>query len=251
MKTRIHWLSYGGGVNSTALAVLLVQGRFPECDPWRIVWADTQDEHDETYDYIFKVFMPWLRKHGKTLEVVRGDDGVLERWERLRVTGSRILRTCTVEAKIKPLDRHRKAHGSPEDVQLVGISAEESHRAKPKQNGEPVRFPLVEANIDRDDCKRIIAEAGLCVPAKSGCWHCPFMRVGDVLKLAMNEPDKFERIARLEASSTEAHPPEPGQVRTHWGDKPCDYWRRRAAGIEAQGTLMDVSDDKPCACWAD
>lgn len=244
-------MSYGGGVNSTALAVLLVQGRFPEFSPWRIVWADTQDEHDETYDYIFRVFMPWLRKHGKTLEVVRGDEGVLERWERLRVTGSRIVRACTIEAKLNPIERHRKAHGTHEDVTLVGIAADESHRAKPTQNGTPVRFPLVEANIDRDDCKRIIAEAGLCVPAKSGCWHCPFMRVGEVLKLAIEQPEKFERIARLENASAESHPREPDMAIAHWGNKPCDYWRKRAAGVEAQGTLMDVSDDKPCACWAD
>lgn len=59
----MYWLSYGGGVNSTALAVLLCEGRLPELQPWRIVFADTLTERPETYNYIDRVFMPYLRRH--------------------------------------------------------------------------------------------------------------------------------------------------------------------------------------------
>ncbi len=32
----IFWLSYGFGVNSTALAILLVSGKLPQYEPWRV-----------------------------------------------------------------------------------------------------------------------------------------------------------------------------------------------------------------------
>ena len=94
-----YWLSYGGGVNSTALAVLLCEGKLPQYTPWRVMWSDTHDEEDHTYRYIETVFVPYLAHFGKQLETVRPDEGVIERWERLSVTGSRIIRSCTTKLK--------------------------------------------------------------------------------------------------------------------------------------------------------
>lgn len=117
----MYWLIYGGGVNSTALAILMVRGKLPQYEPWRTVFSDTGEERSETYSYIRDHFEPWLAKHGKTLEVVRPEETILERWERLKVTGSRLLRACTVEGKIKPIERHVAANGG--GVQLIGIDA--------------------------------------------------------------------------------------------------------------------------------
>lgn len=154
-----YWLSYGGGVNSTALAILLVQGRLPQYEPWRIVFADTKTEKDHTYAYIKDHFMPWLLSHGRMLEVVLPKEGVLERWERLKVTGSRILRSCTDTAKIAPLQRYIDANGGGE--WLLGIDAGEPHRAANKPGKHR---PLVDLDIDRDECERIIAGSGAAVP---------------------------------------------------------------------------------------
>lgn len=249
-KTSItYWLSYGGGVNSTALAILLQFGRFPQYEPWRVLFADTRDEEPETYEYIDNVFRPWLRKRGRVLETACADEGVIEKFERLRVTGSRIIRTCTIEAKIKPVRRHILAHGTGDDVQLIGIDAGESHRmASPANPGELARVrPLVDANIDRDECVRIIEAAGLPVPPKSGCWHCPFKRAAQVIQLAIHRPCDFARIERLEAAATEAHGRDKyGNPRTQWGDKPASYWRERANG----GPLFDDSEaNPPCGCY--
>ena len=52
------WLSFGGGVNSTALAVLLVRGKLPQFEPWRIVFSDTGEERPETYTYLRDHFEP-------------------------------------------------------------------------------------------------------------------------------------------------------------------------------------------------
>ncbi len=236
------WLSYGGGVNSTALAILLVQGKFPQYEHWRIVFSDTGDEKPQTYDYIKNVFIPYLEANGKTLEVVKPKETVLQRWERLRVTGSRLLRGCTVEGKINPIKRHVNENGG--GVQLVGIDAAESHRIP-----TAVR-PLVDLDIDRDGCEEIIKAAGLTSPGKSGCWHCPFSRVGDIINLARYEPCKFERIANLEVVATETHGNDPsGNPRTQWGDKPAGYWRDRASQRDfIEPEFVDI-EQTPCECF--
>lgn len=240
-ETRQYWLSYGGGVNSTALAILIANGELPQYTPWRIIFADTGEEKPETYAYLEAHFIPWLERQGKRLEIVRPAETVLERWERLRVTGSRILRACTVEAKIKPINAYIEAQGG--GIQLIGIDAGEAHRM-------PYALrPLVDLDIDRDECEAIIKRAGLPSPGKSGCWCCPFMRVGEVIALAKQNPCGFERIARLEAAATETHGPQPdGSPRSQWGDKSTDYWRHRAA----QRDMFDDSDIEtppPCGCY--
>lgn len=252
MRRTTYWLSYGGGVNSTALAVLLATGKLPQYMPCRFLWSDVQDEKEETYAYIFQTFMPWLRERGHTLEVVRPQEGVLERCERLEVVNQRMIRRCTAEAKVKPIMAHLCAHAQPGDIQLIGIDAGEPHRAKPAYPSDPFekRFPLIELGLDRDGCERVIADAGLPVPPKSGCWHCPFARVSEILELARTDPCKVERIARLEERSNEVHPVEPGQPpRSNWGRKTAREWLERARGGPMFAERMEDDEDLPCQCY--
>lgn len=237
-----YWLSYGGGVNSTALAVLLVSGKLPQYQPWRIIFADTLTERPETYKFIEQHFIPYLKLNDKELEIVRPSEGVLERWERLKVTGSRILRTCTVEAKIKPIKKHIEENGG--GAQLIGIDADEAHRM-------PDRIrPLVDLDIGREECDQISKDAGLPSPGKSGCWCCPFARVGEIIQLAKTDTCRFERIASLERVATEAHGTQPdGQPRTHWHDKPTAYWRERAAQGDFIYDGNRLEPLPPCECY--
>lgn len=248
------WLSHGVGQNSMALTVLLCRGALPEFGEWQAIFSDTGDEKDETYAYLDGVLRPYLRRHGKELVVVRDKESVLERWERLGVVGSRILRTCTSHAKIRPIERYLAEHWTSGDVQLIGIDAGESHRARPDhpETKFPKRYPLVELGIGRRGCKEIIKSAGLCLPLKSGCWHCPFARKREVIDLAKNQPDKFQRIVELEAASIELHPPDAGKVRAQWSERPAAEWREIARREQEQGRLFDLGgdpEDLPCGCY--
>jgi 3'-phosphoadenosine 5'-phosphosulfate sulfotransferase (PAPS reductase)/FAD synthetase len=237
------WLSYGGGVNSTALCIALHNKLVPGVSSWRVVFSDTYDESDETYNYIDTVMRPWLRARGKVLETVCDKEGVLERWERLSVTGNRVLRTCTVEAKIKVINAHIAAHGNKDDVQLIGIDADEAHRAKEPRDGRKVSFPLLALDWGRDECIEAIKGAGLPVPPKSGCWHCPFMRRKQIINLSVSAPCKFDRIVRLEDAANAKHGPAPG-------GSPRMQWHRPAREIRDGGALFaDASKDLPCGCW--
>lgn len=240
----MFWLSYGGGVNSTALAILLMRGELPQYEPWRIVFADTGEERPETYAYIRDHFEPWLMRHGKKLETVRADETVLERWERKRMTGNRLQRGCTIEGKIKPMEKYVTENGGDFAAQLVGIDAGEDHRMP-----GAVR-PLVDLGIDRNGCEAIIKAEGLPSPGKSGCWCCPFLRVSEVIKLIKTDPCKFERIARLEDIATETHGTQAnGERQTQFHGLPASYWRERAGQgdlLYDDGRLADEAT--PCQC---
>jgi 3'-phosphoadenosine 5'-phosphosulfate sulfotransferase (PAPS reductase)/FAD synthetase len=201
-------LSFGGGVNSTALAILLVDNGW-----WgRLVFCDTGCEWPETYCYMQYFEAAWLRPRG--LEIVRlagvpwqrydGGVALIDYCEARRVIPMAAVRWCTSEWKVKPMqrylfgevfDKRREVDTGCIQAYMLGISAEEAHR-KP----EACR-PLVDWDVDRDQCETVIAAEGLAIPRKSGCYICPFQRQPIWRELWKLHPDLFERAARLEENA--------------------------------------------------
>ena len=298
--SRTYWLSYGAGVNSTALAILLCEGKLPQYRPFKLIFSDTGNEKDETYAYLHEHAIPYFQRHGVEYIGVRPELTVLEYWQSYSMVGSRVVRVCTDKAKIKPIEAYVERHAAAEDAQLIGYHAAESHRARQHPlDKRPKLFPLVDLGIDNDGCKDIITAAGLPIPPKSGCWHCPFMRVGEIRDLFWKHPERFAAIARLEAISLERHPLPPPTVeevleecsqcngggvladglypgacqfcggggrvksgerikpspkRAQWGDTPVAEWVERFKREAAQGTLLDLPQDRqydeiPCGCF--
>lgn len=181
-------------MNSSALVIWLVE------QGWRgpVVFADTGAEQPETYCYLGYFEREYLIPRGLEITTLKG-----EPWQRGRATlpladyceGHGMVplaaaRWCTKDWKGRPVERWRAAHGEP--PVLLGIDAGESHRQP-----QALR-PLVDAGIDRAGCVRLIEQAGLAVPPKSGCWLCPFQRASQWRALWERHPDLFERAAHLE-----------------------------------------------------
>lgn len=240
-------LSYGGGVNSTALVVLLVN------EGWHgpIVFADTGCEWPETYCFIDCFEREWLRPRG--LEITRLGGGyraqgsgrdartLVDFCEDYRVTPFAGTRWCTQGWKSDSVNSWAASNGIAE--QIIGIAADEAHRQKGRL------CPLVSRGITRQGCIDIIEGAGLEVPQKSGCYICPFQRVAQWRELWKRHPDLFERAARLEDLSSERRG-EQAYLRAA-----RDYTLRQLQiGLESQMSLLDDSqwDDlllyKPCTC---
>ena len=232
----MYWLSYGGGVNSTALAILMIQGKLPQYDPWRIVFSDTGCERDETYAYIRDVWIPYLEANGKTLEIVKPMVSVMVRWENQHNTGNRFHKDCSREAKRRVIRSHIERNGGGE--QLIGFDIGEAHRATHGQI-----YPLVDLGVDRLDCDMIIREAGLPSPGKSGCWCCPHSRVGDVIRLVKEHPCRADRIERLEQAANQFH----GGNHYQFQYGPIAYWRDRACQQDL--FIPEADPDMPCDCY--
>jgi hypothetical protein len=220
MSTPIRAISYGGGVQSTALLVLAATGRidFPV-----FLFANTGDDSEDpaTLDYLHRYAEPYAAAHGIALHElhrIRRDGSVETLRGRLTREGSRSLpipvrmsngapgtRSCTADFKIKVVGRWLKQQGaSPATPAVVGIgiSLDEiqrvnNRRAMPYEI--PV-YPLLEQQppLRRHDCERIIAAAGLPIPPKSACWFCPLKTTGRWAEMRRDRAGLFADACALE-----------------------------------------------------
>lgn len=192
-------ISFGGGINSVALAIYLVEER-----GWagEIVFADTGAEYPETYCYMAYFESEYLRPRGLSITRLRGlpwqagpaSLPLVTYCEQHGMVPLAAARFCTKDWKGKPIERWAKANRI--ERTLLGIDAGESHRAPDAER------PLVDVGIDRTECVRIIKAAGLDVPQKSGCFICPFQRASQWRRLWELHPDLFEQAARLEEGAS-------------------------------------------------
>lgn len=215
-------ISYGGGVQSTALVVLAVQGELGDVEAALFANVGDDSEHPDTLRYVREISQPWARAHGFAIEILdrRTRDGRVETlWQRLMKEGSRSLpipvrmpdtgapgtRSCTADFKIRVVAKWIKAHGAtaahPAEV-LLGISWDEIERLGNKKlvPYETVAYPLIDRRLTREDCKRIIERAGLPVPPKSSCFFCPFHRPTVWARMRRDEPALFAKAAFLETT---------------------------------------------------
>ena len=103
-------ISFGAGVNSVAMTIMLVN------DGWRgpIVFADPGAEHPDTYCYIEYFEREWLKPRG--LEVTRVSPeltpelyppsyrmSIIDKCELKQIVPIMLNRWCTTEYKRKPL----------------------------------------------------------------------------------------------------------------------------------------------------
>jgi PP-loop superfamily ATP-utilizing enzyme len=216
----IRSISYGGGVQSTALLVLAAQKRI---DFRLFLFSNVGDdsENPRTLEYVKEYAEPYAEQHGIELVTLQrimqrtGQPRTL--WEDLTREGSKSLkipvrmsngapgtRSCTATYKIEVIGRELKRRGATEAnpaVIGIGISVDEIHRANNRkvEPHEVITYPLLDLGLRRVDCMRIIREAGLPVPPKSSCFFCPFHRPETWHDMRREQPAEFEKACQLEA----------------------------------------------------
>ena len=210
-------ISYGGGVQSTALIVLAAKG---EIDYKLALIANVGDDSESpaTLVYVRTRVIPWAKERG--IEIVElhkyRKDGeretLLERIERsgksvpipMRLTnGMPGNRQCTGDFKIgvvaKELKRLGATRESPASV-AMGISIDEYKRMRDSSVPHEVfDYPLIDMKLSRDDCQQIIIDAGLPPAPKSSCYFCPFHNIAAWQELRRDTPDLFAKAEEIEA----------------------------------------------------
>lgn len=208
-----HIFSCGGGVQSSACLVLAAQGEIPYST---FVFANVGDqaESPDTIRYIAEVLKPYAEAHGiRWIDVrrQRRDGTPVDLYgELLRpirsidipirmANGAPGNRNCTVEFKIKPIAKWIKRN-APGCTLGKGISTDEPHRATPSResDGYTSAYPLIELGINRNDCLRIVRNAGLPQPPKSSCWFCPYKTTDQWVIMRQERPELFTATAELE-----------------------------------------------------
>jgi PP-loop superfamily ATP-utilizing enzyme len=216
-------ISYGGGVQSTAMLVLAARGElgYPVS---HALFANVGDdsEHPASLDFVRSHAVQYGRRHDiEVVELVKTSTdgtpvtlrGLMDDHDnasmpipmRGSITGAPGARSCTADFKIAVIRRWLRANGaskaSPATV-AIGISVDELHRASNKNDNTYERrvFPLLDLGLTRDDCHKIIADAGLPVVGKSSCYFCPFHRTQTWAEMRRDEPELFASSQELEDS---------------------------------------------------
>ncbi len=197
-QTAKHILSFGGGVNSTALLVLLLEENYPLDE---VVFADTGAEVPETYEYLKRI-RAYAKKNGKRFRVVRSRNGtLLETCRKRRVIPSQIWRWSTRDYKITPIHAYYRSLGA-HIHQYLGLAYDEVERVKDARVPYVTNFyPLIDERLTREDCLRTIKDAGLPVPVKSGCFFCPFNSISRWHEIYQSHPRLYSYAMQLEEDS--------------------------------------------------
>jgi hypothetical protein len=219
-QDQLRVISYGGGVQSTALLAMAAAGTIAFR---RFLFANVGDdsEHPATLDYLHRWAVPFAAAHHlelTELRRVRRDGSTETLYGRLTDPDTRFIpipargasgapgrRLCTADFKIHVIAAWLKAHGAskkrPATVGL-GISLDEIQRITNRkvEAHERLVYPLLDHDppLRRTDCTRIIRDAGLPVPGKSACWFCPMRTNSSWLAMRVDEPSLFQRVVELE-----------------------------------------------------
>lgn len=221
----IRAISYGAGVQSTALLVLAAQRviDFPVA-----LFANVGDdsEHPATLEYFRDFAIPYaaangielveLRKRGRGKEVTlyqrltNPESRSVGIPARLQPSGAPARRSCTLDFKVRRIASELKRRGASTEAPAMvalGISIDEYQRMRTESGiaWQDLTYPLIDLRLDRAACMGIIERARLPIPPKSSCYFCPFHTMDVWRKQRRDEPELFAKSVALEKLLHDRH----------------------------------------------
>ena len=184
MTERVQIWASGGGVQSAAIAALIVQG---ELKPDMAVIVDTEREQSTTWAYMDDVISPALAGVGVTLHRVNksryatvdvyggadGEDLLLPAFTRQSGPVGKMSSFCSNEWKRRVVQRWATDQGVKLASMWLGISLDERQRMSMVAGKWENRYPLIERRMNRGDCMALVESMGWPSPPRSSCWMCP------------------------------------------------------------------------------
>ena len=204
-KRRI--LSMGAGVQTTAM-LLMYYERYDA-----VIFADTGNEQDETYEYIGRYLIPFCEQHGLPWITVYHLHGRTVLENAARSTAPELYfkqRQCTDKNKIQPVLRYirtmkPKPTADNPIIEDIGFSSDEYKRLGQNPRDDDPKyirkeFPLYDNKISRQDCKDIIRKHKWPIPPSSHCKMCPLVGVKRIRSLFNLHPKEFDALIDIEKS---------------------------------------------------
>lgn len=197
--------SYGGGTQSAAIAVLILQGKLPHPDV--IVMADTSREVSETWQYLESVVRPagldvQIVSHDYANQDMITDNGyvLIPAFTRKNGKVGKLPTYCSNEWKQYPIRRWLRERDINDCDVWLGMSTDEMERIKPSGlKWYRHVYPLVEIlPTSRHQCISIVEKYGWPTPPKSRCWMCPNMSSYSWRELRDKYPEDFQKAVSLD-----------------------------------------------------
>ena len=210
----------GIGVDSIAMLIGLHQHHDR---PDLILFADTGDEKPQTYAYL-PIINAWLLSVGfpaitvvKNARPLSGDKSLSDSCLRLGTLPALAYgrHQCSLVWKRDPQHKFIKTWALAIEARAAGLpvitcigydagsrDSCRQYKAEGKESpGFINRFPLIEWGWDRERCMNEIAAAGLPVPVKSACFHCPASKKPEIAWLRENVPEQFAKALQMEEAA--------------------------------------------------
>lgn len=245
-------VAYGGGANSTALLIEMVNRNVV---PDLIIFSDTGGELPETYQFVSD-FSEWLvSKKFPKINIVRYERETLEQdclRKNMLPSIAYGFKTCSHKYKIQPMDKFCNNWQPAKDVwkkggkiiKLIGYDAGEHHRAKiPEDKKYIYQYPLVDWGWGRKKCLEIVKSIGF-TPRKSACFFCPSSKKYEILNLSKTHPDLMARAIKMEKNAICRVVKGLGR---NW--KWEDLLNRDKMQLNMFSDFDDLPDPIPCGCY--
>ena len=232
----MHIMSYGGGVNSSAMLFYILRHKLPLN---LVIFSDTGEEEPPTYDAVKRMRELCLSRD-IAFQTVKSKHGNLYDYYYFKNAVPSIMRRdCTSKFKIAPIRQHIRArYGKKERFGFyIGIAWDEVSRVRDSDvKYIDNLYPLVEARITREGCFKILEEEGFTAK-KSGCKGCPFRPRKEWHEMVKSDSHEFRRWRILEENCS-AFPRVTLLGRVKLGDI--------EKAIKEQRTLLEWENPIPC-----
>ena len=214
---RLHvvW-SCGGGVQSSAIAALMVSGQLPKPD--YAIMVDVGREKQSTWEHVNAVIIPKLASVGVPLHIVKTTDYtdidlhnngclLIPAYEKTESGKKRYKTLCSNTWKTVIIRRWLRQQGVRRCVVWIGISLNEARRVRPSAHQWcENRYPLIEKKMYKEDCLCLAAQMGWPQAPRTSCWMCPGQTNQEWYVMQRYWPDDWQRAINLEQEIQETRP---------------------------------------------
>lgn len=193
----ISWFSCGA---ASAVATVLAAIRYGEVHP---VYCRVREEHEDNLRFL----ADFEKAFGIPVEIITNeqyDGSIYNVFVKRKYIKDQYGAPCTMLLK----KEMRKKYQQPNDIQVFGYTAEEQDRADrflDSNNEVKEYFPLLENNVTKADCLRLIHQSGIDLPImyklgyqNNNCVGCVKGGMGYWNKIRVDFPDAFNKMAKLE-----------------------------------------------------
>lgn len=198
MNRALCWFSCG--VASAVAASLAVKKYGDDCE---VLYCDTLAyEHPDNKRFLSAVSV-WIGKEIKILGSTEYKD-IFDVFNKTGWLVGPAGARCTTELKKKV----RRKYQRPDDIHVFGFTSDEQNRINKLGISEPdlvCDWLLSHAKITKNDCYKIIANAGIKIPAmyrlgykNNNCIGCVKGQAGYWNKIRIDFPEAFARMAAQE-----------------------------------------------------
>jgi hypothetical protein len=201
-KTNVHILSYGGGVNSSALYFYLVHMIKKPLD--LVIFANTGEESAETLDTVHRMKEQCKKDNIEFIETQSDKGRMVDYYTKNRAIPSFMKRDCTSKFKISPIRQvfARKEYKKKYHIiQYLGIASNEAHRMTMSDvNYMTYSYPFCDDKINRKGNEDILKQFKFKA-SKSGCLGCMFQSKESWRKFVLENNAEFQRWKFMEENN--------------------------------------------------